>query len=137
LGEQEDLRASPHPTFFLECPRQLAIAPPEGAVFEDALAGVVAGRAVGFGCVVGVDCVGQAGELRRHGADIVVSDLGRSPGQPVTLLDRNRQSAATDVGRAPRLLGIGSAAAVAISTATSQPGERKGWDDIDPSRRAD
>jgi beta-phosphoglucomutase-like phosphatase (HAD superfamily) len=48
----------------------------EGAVFEDAPAGVEAGRAGGFGCMVGVDRVGQAGELRRHGADIVVSDLG-------------------------------------------------------------
>lgn len=76
LGEQEDLRGKPAPDFFLECARQLAIAPPEGAVFEDALAGVEAGRAGGFGCVVGVDRVGQAGELRRHGADIVVSDLG-------------------------------------------------------------
>jgi beta-phosphoglucomutase-like phosphatase (HAD superfamily) len=45
-------------------------------VFEDALAGVEAGRAGGFGCVVRVDRVGQAGELRSHGADIVVSDLG-------------------------------------------------------------
>jgi beta-phosphoglucomutase-like phosphatase (HAD superfamily) len=44
-------------------------------VFEDALAGVEAGRAGGFALVVGVDRVGQADELRRHGADIVVSDL--------------------------------------------------------------
>jgi beta-phosphoglucomutase family hydrolase len=76
IGEQEDLRGKPAPDFFLECARRLAIAPAEGAVFEDALAGVEAGRAGGFGCVVGVDRVGQASELRRHGADIVVSDLG-------------------------------------------------------------
>jgi beta-phosphoglucomutase-like phosphatase (HAD superfamily) len=44
-------------------------------VFEDALAGVEAGRAGGFGYVVGVDRVGQARELLAHGADIVVSDL--------------------------------------------------------------
>src|SRR5439155_1423628 len=45
------------------------------AVFEDALAGVEAGRAGEFGFVVGVDRVGQADALREHGADIVVSDL--------------------------------------------------------------
>jgi len=45
------------------------------AVFEDALAGVEAGRSGKFGCVVGVDRVGQADALRRNGADIVVSDL--------------------------------------------------------------
>jgi beta-phosphoglucomutase-like phosphatase (HAD superfamily) len=44
-------------------------------VFEDALAGVEAGRAGGFGLVVGVDRVGHAGALREHGADVVVSDL--------------------------------------------------------------
>ena len=44
-------------------------------MFEDALAGVEAGRAGGFGCVVGVDRVGHADALREHGADIVVRDL--------------------------------------------------------------
>ena len=51
--------------------------PPSGAaVFEDALAGVEAGRAGRFGWVVGVDRVGQAAALREHGADQVVTDLG-------------------------------------------------------------
>ena len=45
------------------------------AVFEDALAGVEAGRAGSFGLVVGVDRVGQAAGLRERGADVVVSDL--------------------------------------------------------------
>ena len=49
--------------------------PSEAAVFEDALAGVAAGRAGRFGFVVGVDRVGHADALRAHGADIVVSDL--------------------------------------------------------------
>jgi beta-phosphoglucomutase-like phosphatase (HAD superfamily) len=44
-------------------------------VFEDALAGVEAGRAGGFGIVVGVDRAGQAPALKAHGADIVVNDL--------------------------------------------------------------
>jgi beta-phosphoglucomutase-like phosphatase (HAD superfamily) len=47
----------------------------EAAVFEDALAGVEAGRAGSFKCVVGVDRVGQADALREHGADVVVKDL--------------------------------------------------------------
>ena len=45
------------------------------AVFEDAQAGVAAGRAGGFGIVIGVDRVGQARGLLGHGADIVVQDL--------------------------------------------------------------
>ena len=45
------------------------------AVFEDALAGVAAGRAGNFGYVVGIDRSGQADALREHGADIVVKDL--------------------------------------------------------------
>ena len=44
-------------------------------MFEDALAGVAAGRAGGFALVVGVDRHGQAEALREHGADIVVRDL--------------------------------------------------------------
>jgi beta-phosphoglucomutase-like phosphatase (HAD superfamily) len=44
-------------------------------VYEDALAGVEAGRAGGFGLVVGVDRVGQSDALYAHGADIVVKDL--------------------------------------------------------------
>jgi len=51
------------------------VEPAEAAVFEDALAGVAAGRAGGFGIVVGVDRVGQTDELRAHGADVVVTDL--------------------------------------------------------------
>ena len=47
----------------------------DAAVFEDALSGVAAGRAGNFGFVVGVDRVGQAAELRRAGADVVVTDL--------------------------------------------------------------
>jgi beta-phosphoglucomutase-like phosphatase (HAD superfamily) len=52
------------------------VEPAEVALFEDGLAGVEAGRAGHFGYVVGVDRLGHAAELRRHGADIVVADLG-------------------------------------------------------------
>lgn len=60
----------------------LAIPPGQAAVFEDALAGVEAGRAGRFGLVVGVDRVGQADSLRRHGADVVVTDLAALLGPP-------------------------------------------------------
>ncbi len=45
------------------------------SVFEDALAGVEAGRAGRFRFVVGVDRTGQADALKKHGADVVVADL--------------------------------------------------------------
>ncbi|MGH7721816.1 MAG: HAD family hydrolase [Candidatus Dormibacteria bacterium] len=75
VAEREHLKGKPAPDAFLAGARALRVAPKEAAVFEDALAGVAAGRAGEFGWVVGVDRVGQAGELRKHGADIVVSDL--------------------------------------------------------------
>jgi beta-phosphoglucomutase family hydrolase len=75
LAEREHLRGKPAPDTFLAGARALGVAPGQAAVFEDALAGVAAGRAGGFGCVVGVDRVGQAEALREQGADVVVSDL--------------------------------------------------------------
>ena len=75
VAAREHLRGKPAPDMFLAGARIVGIAPGEAAVFEDALAGVAAGRAGGFGLVVGVDRIGQAGALRAHGADIVVSDL--------------------------------------------------------------
>lgn len=69
------LAGKPAPDAFLEAARRLGVAPPQAAVFEDALAGVAAGRAGGFGLVVGVDRSGEAAELRAAGADLVVSDL--------------------------------------------------------------
>jgi HAD superfamily hydrolase (TIGR01509 family) len=69
------LRGKPAPDAFLEAARRLGVAPGRAVVFEDALAGVQAGRAGGFALVVGVDRVGQAEALRRHGADVVVTRL--------------------------------------------------------------
>jgi beta-phosphoglucomutase family hydrolase len=82
VAEQEHLRGKPAPDTFLAGARALGLEPRAAAVFEDALAGVAAGRAGGFGCVVGVDRAGQADELREHGADVVVTDLAE-------LLDRS------------------------------------------------
>ena len=74
-AERENLAGKPAPDMFAFAARCLEVAPTEAVVFEDALAGVEAGRAGKFGCVVGVDRVGQADELRDHGADVVVEDL--------------------------------------------------------------
>ena len=71
----EHLRGKPHPDSFLAGAKLAGVAPTEAVVFEDALAGVAAGRAGGFGYVVGVDRVGQAQQLTAHGADVVVKDL--------------------------------------------------------------
>jgi beta-phosphoglucomutase family hydrolase len=70
------LKGKPAPDTFLAAARQLGVDPKDAAVFEDALAGVQAGRDGRFGYVVGVDRVGQADALRAHGADVVVRDLG-------------------------------------------------------------
>jgi len=75
LAEREHLEGKPAPDTFLAGARALGVEPSRAAVFEDALAGVAAGRAGGFACVVGVDRVGHAEALREHGAEIVVSDL--------------------------------------------------------------
>ena len=75
VAEREGLRGKPAPDTFLAAARALDVAPSDAAVFEDALAGVAAGRAGAFGLVVGVDRVGRAAELRARGADVVVSDL--------------------------------------------------------------
>jgi beta-phosphoglucomutase-like phosphatase (HAD superfamily) len=75
VAERERLKGKPAPDTYLAGARALGVEPREAAVFEDALAGVEAGRAGSFGFVVGVDRVGQADALREHGADTVVSDL--------------------------------------------------------------
>jgi beta-phosphoglucomutase family hydrolase len=73
--EHDHLAGKPAPDTFLAAARALGVPPGEAAVFEDALAGVEAGRAGRFGFVVGVDRAGQAEALRSHGADVVVTDL--------------------------------------------------------------
>ena len=75
VARQEGLRGKPHPDTFLAGAELLGVRPEEAAVFEDAVAGVEAGRAGGFGYVIGVDRVKHADELRARGADIVVEDL--------------------------------------------------------------
>lgn len=73
--DEEHLHGKPAPDSFLAAAQKLGVEPANAAVFEDALAGVEAGRAGQFGVVVGVDRVGHAQALSEHGATIVVSDL--------------------------------------------------------------
>jgi beta-phosphoglucomutase family hydrolase len=75
VADEQHLKGKPAPDTFLAGARALGVEPSQATVFEDALAGVEAGRAGHFGYVVGVDRVGQADALREHGADTVVQDL--------------------------------------------------------------
>jgi beta-phosphoglucomutase family hydrolase len=75
VAEHDHLHGKPAPDTFLAGARALGIEPAHAVVFEDALAGVQAGRAGKFGYVVGVDRVGQRDALKAHGADVVVEDL--------------------------------------------------------------
>jgi beta-phosphoglucomutase family hydrolase len=75
VAERDDLAGKPAPDTFLAAARAFGVEPAQASVFEDALAGVEAGRAGAFGWVVGVDRTGQADALRRRGADVVVQDL--------------------------------------------------------------
>lgn len=83
---REHLNGKPAPDTFLLGAKRLGVAPAQAAVFEDAIAGVQAGRAGKFGFVVGVDRIGHghAGRLRAAGADVVVTDLSELLG---TLID--------------------------------------------------
>jgi HAD superfamily hydrolase (TIGR01509 family) len=86
VAQHENLESPPAPDMFLAAARALGVENEEAVVFDDALAGVEAARAGHFGYVVGVDRHGQAAELRRHGADLVVPDLVSllSPDGPAT-----------------------------------------------------
>ncbi|MFC9325953.1 HAD family hydrolase [Kitasatospora sp. NPDC057015] len=81
VATREGLPGKPAPDTYLAAARLLGVEPRHAAVFEDALAGVASGRAGGFGAVVGVDRTGQAQELRRHGATVVVADLAELIGE--------------------------------------------------------
>jgi beta-phosphoglucomutase family hydrolase len=75
IAERQHLHGKPAPDTFLAGAAALGTKPANAAVFEDALAGVEAGRAGRFVTVVGVDRLGQAEALRAHGGDVVVADL--------------------------------------------------------------
>jgi beta-phosphoglucomutase family hydrolase len=81
IATERGLRGKPAPDTFLAAATELHLTASQAAVFEDALAGVEAGRAGHFALVVGVDRVGQADGLSKHGADIVVKDLSELLGK--------------------------------------------------------
>ncbi|GAB2757983.1 beta-phosphoglucomutase family hydrolase [Streptomyces bullii] len=81
VAAERRLPGKPSPDTFLAAARDLGVEPSRAAVFEDALAGMDAGRAGGFGYVVGVDRVGQTDALYAHGADVVVKDLAELGGK--------------------------------------------------------
>ncbi|MFF5014623.1 HAD family hydrolase [Streptomyces sp. NPDC001165] len=81
VAAERNLPGKPHPDTFLAAAHDLGVEPAQAAVFEDALAGMDAGRSGGFGYVVGVDRVGQADALYAHGASIVVKDLAELGGK--------------------------------------------------------
>jgi beta-phosphoglucomutase family hydrolase len=82
VAREMGLAGKPAPDTYLAAARALGVASEQASVFEDAIAGVEAGRAGHFGYVVGVDRIGQSGELRRHGANVVVNDLAELLGRP-------------------------------------------------------
>jgi beta-phosphoglucomutase family hydrolase len=75
VTEREHLHGKPAPDTYLFGAKTIGVEPSAAVVFEDALAGVAAGHAGGFGAVVGVDRVGQRAALLEHGATVVVRDL--------------------------------------------------------------
>ena len=83
VADRLNLPGKPAPDTFLKAAEMLGVQPGSAVVVEDAVSGVRAGRAGGFGLVVGVDQTGNPEKLRREGADIVVKDLSE-------LLDESR-----------------------------------------------
>lgn len=75
VAERLGLSGKPAPDTFLAAARELGVEPARAVVVEDALSGVRAGRAGGFGLVIGVARHGNAEALREAGADRVVDDL--------------------------------------------------------------
>ena len=76
VAAERGLPGKPAPDMFVAAAAALGVDRTASVVFEDAVSGVAAGRAGGFGFVVGVDRVGHADALRANGADTVVDDLG-------------------------------------------------------------
>jgi beta-phosphoglucomutase-like phosphatase (HAD superfamily) len=75
VATQRGLPGKPAPDTFLEAALELGVPVKRAVVVEDAISGVQAGAAGGFGLVIGIARHGDSEDLKRHGADIVVSDL--------------------------------------------------------------
>ena len=73
--EDDGLAGKPAPDTFLEAARRLGADPGRAVVVEDAVSGVAAGAAGGFGLVIGVARHDDPDELLAAGAHVVVADL--------------------------------------------------------------
>jgi alpha,alpha-trehalose phosphorylase len=88
---EQRLKGKPDPEMFRRCAQALGVPPGRTLVFEDAVAGVEAGRRGGFGLVVGVDRGGNASALEAAGADVIVGDLNELGPQQLERAFRARQ----------------------------------------------
>lgn len=75
VAAREHLQGKPNPDTYLKAAEMLHTEAQNAAVYEDALAGVEAGRNGHFGIVIGIDRAHQRDALKRHGAGVVVDDL--------------------------------------------------------------
>lgn len=74
-AEHNNLKGKPAPDIFLFAAASLYVKPSLTAIFEDAIAGVAAGRKGGFRLVIGVSRNDHEEELYKNGADIVISSF--------------------------------------------------------------
>lgn len=85
------LAGKPQPDIFVTAARDLAVPCPRAIVIEDAVAGVCAGVAGGFGLVIGVARENNLDELRASGADLVVRDLAETNVEEIGRLVRAKR----------------------------------------------
>jgi beta-phosphoglucomutase family hydrolase len=78
--QAQRLAGKPAPDTFLIAAKLLDVEPTRTVVIEDAISGVEAGSNGKFGLVIGVARKGNVEELKRHGAHLVVDDLGELVG---------------------------------------------------------
>jgi beta-phosphoglucomutase family hydrolase len=80
VTQAHHLAGKPAPDTFLRAAKLLGAEPARSVVIEDAISGVKAGSAGGFGLVIGVARKGDAEDLERNGAGLVVGDLSELVG---------------------------------------------------------
>ncbi|MGZ9113149.1 MAG: HAD-IA family hydrolase [Brevundimonas sp.] len=103
VAKQLGLKGKPAPDTYLHAADLLGVEPRRMMGFEDALPGVEALRAAGYGLVVGVDRGGNGDRLARCGADLVATDLGQielrpreAPGRQPSILETLPATRTTD-----------------------------------------
>jgi beta-phosphoglucomutase family hydrolase len=129
------LPGKPDPASFVEAARRLGVPPARAVVVEDAIAGVQAGAAGGFACVIGVDRQGRPGALRAGGADLVVADLGEV--RELAALPVRGGGPPGAVERAARVVGGAGGGDDAAHTDAAAAGDRAwvlAFEGFDPDR---